>query len=216
MKSWTILPMTPTTTAPQRGVLASFAFLLISMMVSGQAAAQGSSGFSTFQISWSAAAVAPTAVPTMSTFGTAFLAVLLALVVYRVSRNRGLLVRAIAPLATLGVIASFTIMSERPIAQPPAPSPAVEASSCSGSETYTADEAVPPPCLINTCGSAIVVSYTLVAGETPDGTPLTEESCTLDYYCDEVGDGEAAQGATISSNGLRLATAFCLEQFDDE
>jgi len=35
-----IFPMTPTTTAPQRGVLASFAFLLISMMLSGQALAQ--------------------------------------------------------------------------------------------------------------------------------------------------------------------------------
>jgi hypothetical protein len=34
-----IFPMTNTTTAPQRGVLASFAFLLISMMLSGQSLA---------------------------------------------------------------------------------------------------------------------------------------------------------------------------------
>ena len=170
----------------------------------------------TFQISWVlAAAVAPTAVPTMSIFGTVFLAVLLALVVYRVSRNRGLLVRAIAPLATLGVIASFTIMSERPIADPTAP-PDVEASSCSGSETYTANLGTPPPCFINTCGSAVVVSDTFVAGETPDGTPLTEESCTLDHFCvgAEGDEGEVEQaavhGATISSDGLPYATAYCV------
>jgi len=204
--------MSLTTTAPQRGIFASVALLLISMMLSGQAAAQ-LGPFSTFQISWSAAAAAPTAVPTMSTFGTVFLAVLLALVVYRVLRNRGLLVRAIAPLATLGVIASFTIMSERPIAQPAPPD--VEASSCSGSETYTTNAEIPPPCFINTCGSAVVVSYTLAAGKTPDGTPRTEESCTLDYFClgaegVEGGFEQAAvQGATISSDGLPYATAYC-------
>jgi sugar lactone lactonase YvrE len=39
MKSRTMLPMTSTTTAPKRGVLASFGFLLISMMLSAQALA---------------------------------------------------------------------------------------------------------------------------------------------------------------------------------
>jgi hypothetical protein len=38
--------MTPTTTAPQRGVLASFALLLVSMMLSGQASAFDVGGFS--------------------------------------------------------------------------------------------------------------------------------------------------------------------------
>ena len=38
--------MTPTTTAPQRGVLASFALLLISMMLSAQALAFDVGGLS--------------------------------------------------------------------------------------------------------------------------------------------------------------------------
>ena len=38
--------MIPTSTAPQRGVLASFAFLLVSMMLSAQASAFDVGGFS--------------------------------------------------------------------------------------------------------------------------------------------------------------------------
>lgn len=169
------------------------------------------SGFSTFQVSWSAAS--PTAVPTMSTLATVLLAVLLALVVYRVSRNRGLLVRAIAPLATLGVIASLTVITESPIAGAPSSSPPVDASSCSGTQTYTANEFTEPPCFSNSCGVPVTVSYTLIAGETPEGAPITEGSCTLEYYCSPADSNAATQGAIIPSDETPYGTAYCAEIF---
>ena len=145
----------------------------------------------------------------MSTYGTLLLAVLLALVVYRILRNRGSLVRAIAPLATLGVLASFAVISERPIAG--IPSPPVDASSCNGTTTYTASVlgGTPPPCFYNTCGAEVAVSYTFVAGEMFDGTTITEESCILEYACGEGDPDPAAQGATIPSDGIPYGTAYC-------
>lgn len=172
-------------------------------------------GFSTIQINWSVSGGA-TAIPTMSTYGMLLLALLLAVVVFRISRKRGLLVRSIAPLAAFGIAASFALISERPVAGSIVP-PAIEGTSCNGSATYTANGPTPPPCFRNTCGSPVTVSYTFIAGETPDGTPITADSCTYNYYCDEAGSegGVAADGAVIPSDGLPRATAYCSEIFDE-
>ena len=173
--------------------------------------AQPNPGFSTFRISWSADGA--TAVPTMSTYGILLLAVLLAIVVFRVSRNRGYLVRAIAPLATFGVAAAFAVMTQPSIAGF-VMTPPIDVSSCSGSETYTADGPNPPPCFVNTCGSPVTVSYTFIDGEEPDTTPITDGTCTRNYYCgDDEGASAATQGAVIPSDGLSYATAYCEEIF---
>ncbi|MEZ5573723.1 MAG: hypothetical protein R3E64_17155 [Halioglobus sp.] len=50
----------------------------------------------------------------MSIYGMLLLAWLLAIVAFRVLRDRSLFVRAIAPLAAFDVAASFAFMSERP------------------------------------------------------------------------------------------------------
>ncbi len=175
-------------------------------------------GFSTIQINWSAAGGA-TAIPTMSTYGMLLLALLLAVVVFRISRKRGLLVRSIAPLAAFGIAAAFAVMSERPVAGIMAP-PNIDGTSCNGSATYTANGPTPPPCFINTCGSPVTVSYTFIDGATQDGTPITAGSCTYDYYCDAVEEGGdpgdiAADGAVIPSDGMPRATAYCNEIFDE-
>jgi len=186
--------------------------------VSSAFAGNGPVGFSTFQISWSGGAAAATAVPTMSTYATLLLAVLLALVVFRSLRSRGLLVRAMAPLATFGLAASFIVMTEHPIAGVTIPD--IGASSCSGSETYTATFPFEtPPCFVNTCGSPVTVSYTFIEGVTAFGAPITEESCTLVYYCEDEGPIEtnpATEGAVIPSDGFPYGTAACEEILDVE
>lgn len=185
--------------------------------VSSAFAGGPSVGFSTIQITWSGAGA--TAIPTMSAYGMVLLALLLAVVVFRISRKQGLLVRSIAPLAAFGIAASFALMSERPVAGGMGP-PAIEGSSCSGSATYTANGPTPPPCFRNTCGSPVTVSYTFISGQTPTGTPITADSCTYNYYCDAVGDGmpsaenTATDGAVIPSDGLPRATAYCQEIFE--
>ena len=166
---------------------------------------------------------ADTAVPTMSTYAIVLLAVLLALVVFRVSRNKGLILRALAPLVTFGLAASLVFVTDSTTAglvlvlPPP-----VDADSCNGTQTYTAEApANPPPCFINTCGAPVEVTYTFVSGEKPGGTPITADSCTLVYFCAEEGAEEgdevsavAADGAFIPSDGLPKATAYCDEIFD--
>ena len=174
----------------------------------------GAPGFSTIRLNWSGPGA--TGIPTMSTYATLLLAVLLALVVFRVFRKRSLLVRAIAPLAAFGVAASFAVMTEQPIAGVMGPA-AIDGSSCSGSETYTADAAIAPPCFVNTCGSPVTVSYTFIAGQdVSSSNPLTAETCTFAYFCaagDESDESTATQGAIIPSDGRSYATAYCSEQF---
>ena len=167
------------------------------------------SGFSTIRLNWSGPGA--TGVPTMSTYATLLLAVLLALVVFRVFRKRSLLVRAIAPLAAVGVAASFAVMTEQLIAGI-SMVPAIEGSSCTGSETYTVTGDMPPPCFVNTCGSPVTVSYTFIEGQGPNSNPITAEACTFDYFC---GDEQevATQGAIVPSDGGFYATAYCVEQF---
>ena len=171
----------------------------------------GAPGFSTIRVNWSGPGA--TGIPTMSTYATLLLAVLLALVVFRVFRKRSLLVRAIAPLAAVGVAASFAVMTEQLIAGI-SMVPAIEGSSCTGSETYTATGDMPPPCFVNTCGSPVTVSYTFIEGQGPDSNPITAEACTFEYYCDEAELEVATQGAIVPSDGEFYATAYCVEQFD--
>lgn len=167
-------------------------------------------GFSTFQISWSSGVVA-SAVPSLGTYGMLLLAALLALVVFRFSRSRGALVRAVAPLVTFGLAASFAFMTERPVAGGGVGP--VDATSCNGSSTYTANLTNPPPCFVNTCGAPVTVSYTFIDGEQADTTPITDATCTRDYFCS--GEGSSAiDGAIIPSDGLSYATAYCQEIFD--
>lgn len=179
-------------------------------------------GFSSFQISWSGNAPVPTAVPTMSTYAIVLLAVLLALVVFRVSRNKGLILRALAPLVTFGLAASLVFVTDSTTAglvfvlPPP-----VDAGSCNGTQTYTAEAPLnPPPCFINTCGAPVEVTYTFVSGQGPGGTPITADSCTLEYFCaigeDLSASDDATDGASIPSDGLPKATAYCLEIFPPE
>ena len=148
-------------------------------------------GFSTFQISWSSGVVA-SAVPSLGTYGM-------------------LLVRAVAPLVTFGLAASFAFMTERPVAGGGVGP--VDATSCNGSSTYTANLTNPPPCFVNTCGAPVTVSYTFIDGEQADTTPITDATCTRDYFCS--GEGSSAiDGAIIPSDGLSYATAYCQEIFD--
>ena len=172
-------------------------------------------GASTLQISWSGNAPVPTAVPTMSTYAIVWLAVLLALVVFRVLRNKGLVVRALAPLVTFGLGASLVFVTDSTTADPTLiVPPPVDAVSCNGTQTYTADSEVAPPCFINTCGAPVEVTYTFVSGVQPDQTSITAESCTFDYFCsvEEGVEEPAIDGASIPSDGLSRATAYCQEQ----
>ena len=172
-------------------------------------------GFSTIRVNWSGLGAA-TVVPTMSTYATLLLAVLLALLVFRVFRKRSLLVRAIAPLAAVGVAASFVVVTEQPIAGISGQSP-IGISSCSGSETYTATANIGPPCFVNTCGSPVTVSYTFIDGQEASFSgpiPITAEACTFDYACVD-GSGPvleaATQGAIVPSDGESYAMAYCSE-----
>ncbi len=184
---------------------------------SASAGAPGFSGFSTIRVNWSGLGAA-TVVPTMSTYATLLLAVLLALLVFRVFRKRSLLVRAIAPLAAVGVAASFVVVTEQPIAGISGQS-AIGISSCSGSETYTATPSQAPPCLVNTCGSPVTVSYTFIDGQEASVSgpiPITAEACTFAYEC--VDDSglvleAATQDAIVPSDGESYAMAFCSEQY---
>ena len=185
--------------------------LLLGLGFVSSAFAGGVPGFSTIRLNWSGPGA--TGVPTMSTYATLLLAVLLALVVFRVFRKRSLLVRAIAPLAAVGVAASFAVMTEQLIAGI-SMVPAIEGSSCTGSETYTATGDMPPPCFVNTCGSPVTVSYTFIEGQGPDSNPITAEACTFEYFCDDTLGNVATQGAIVPSDGEFYATAFCVEQFD--
>jgi len=189
------------------------------------AGGRGAPGFSTIKVNWSDPSAAVTVVPTMSTYATLLLAVLLALLVFRVFRKRSLLVRAIAPLAAVGVAASFVVVTEQPIAGIVAQS-AIRISSCSGSETYTATPSEAPPCFVNTCGSPVTVSYTFIDGQEPSFSgptgpisgpiPITAETCTFAYEC--VDDGRlvseaATQDAIVPSDGESYAMAYCSEQY---
>ena len=185
--------------------------LLLGLGFVSSAFAGGVPGFSTIRLNWSGPGA--TGVPTMSTYATLLLAVLLALLVFRVFRKRSLLVRAIAPLAAVGVAASFAVMTEQLIAGIPM-APAIEGSSCTGSETYTVTGDMPPPCFVNTCGSPVTVSYTFIEGQGPDSNPITAEACTFEYFCDDTLGNVATQGAIVPSDGEFYATAFCVEQFD--
>lgn len=186
--------------------------LIVGMGSISSAFAGPPSGFSTLQINWTGAGGA-NAIPTMSTYGTLLLAVLLALVVFRISRKQGLLVRALAPVAAFGAAVAFTVMTEQPVAGIVGPPP-IDGSSCSGTATYTADAPTPPPCFVNTCGAPVEVSYTFIDGQTSDviPVPITEGTCTLDYFC-EGDDNVAADGGIVPSDGLSYATAYCVEQF---
>lgn len=174
-------------------------------------------GFSTLRLNWSPTAsgggTVAEAIPTLGTWGSLLLAILLALVVYRMTRKRDALVRAVAPLLTFGLAAATAFVAESPVAGLSIPPP-IGASSCSGSSTYTANSPTPPPCFVNTCGAPVTVSYTFVSGQGPTGDPLTAETCTFDYYCDGA-SGTAAQGASIPSDGASLATAYCVEIFGE-
>ena len=174
-------------------------------------------GFSTIKVNWSDPSAAVTVVPTMSTYATLLLAVLLALLVFRVFRKRSLLVRAIAPLAAVGVAASFVVVTEQPIAGGViVGQSAIGISSCSGSETYTATTSKAPPCFVNTCGSPVTVSYTFIDGQEPTSNPITAEACTFAYQC--VDDNglvleAATQDPIVPSDGESYAMAYCSEQY---
>jgi len=178
----------------------------------------GAQGFSTIRVNWSGLGAAVTVVPTMSTYATLLLAVLLALLVFRVFRKRSLLARAIAPLAAVGVAASFVVVTEQPIAGISGQS-AIGVSSCAGSETYTATDSTGPPCFVNTCGSPVTVSYTFIDGQTASVSgpiPITAEACTFDYACkDDSGlvSEAATQDAIVPSDGKSYAMAYCSEQY---
>jgi len=184
------------------------------------AGGRGAPGFSTIKVNWSDPSAAVTVVPTMSTYATLLLAVLLALLVFRVFRKRSLLVRAIAPLAAVGVAASFVVVTEQPIAGISGQS-AIGVSSCAGSETYTATDSTGPPCFVNTCGSPVTVSYTFIDGQKASffgsgPIPITAEACTFDYACkDDSGlvSEAATQDAIVPSDGKSYAMAYCSEQY---
>ena len=182
----------------------------------------GGIGYSTIRVNWSGLGAAVTVVPTMSTYATLLLAVLLALLVFRVFRKRSLLVRAIAPLAAVGVAASFVVVTEQPIAGGViVGQSAIGISSCSGSETYTATTSKAPPCFVNTCGSPVTVSYTFIDGQKASffgsgPIPITAEACTFDYACkDDSGlvSEAATQDAIVPSDGKSYAMAYCSEQY---
>lgn len=191
------------------------AALLLGLGSVSSAFAGGAPGFSTIRLNWSGPGA--TGIPTMSTYAALLLAVLLALLVFRVFRKRSLLVRAIAPLAAVGVAVSFAVVTEQLIAGILG-SPAIEGSSCVGSETYTSTGSTAPPCFVNTCGSPVTVSYTFIEGQEASFSgpiPITAEACTFDYAC--VDDSglvleAATQDAIVPSDGESYATAYCSEQ----
>ncbi|TGD75101.1 midcut-by-XrtH protein [Mangrovimicrobium sediminis] len=175
--------------------------------------------FSTIRINWAAADVE--AVPTMSTYAIALLAVLVALVALRMTRHKGAVLRMLAPLLALGVGAVATTASLYPnqsVAGLVMTPPSVETDgNCSGSSTYTAvADSGPPPCFVNTCGQPVEVTYTFIEGADGFGTPLTPGTCTFLYYCGDNGEGGpyALDGSSVPSDGGSYGTAYCEEIFD--
>ncbi len=178
------------------------------------AIAQPLGGSSTFQLNWSATAATP--VPTMSTYAIALLAILLTVAAYRLTRNQGTVIRAVAPLVTFGVAATILFKTASPIAGVLTMIPPIDATESNGSQTYTAIAPTdPPPCYINNCGMPVTVTYNFISAETGDGTPITDETCTRLYFCDEAGEGPfVADGQVVESDGQPFATAYCQEIFD--
>lgn len=180
----------------------------------------GSPGFSTIQINWSATAAsggqAAHAVPGLGTYGVIALAILLALAAYRISRNGSTVIRAAAPLAAFGLTSCLLFVAQSPVAGISMPPPPIEGNSSQGSQTYTANGPTPPPCFVNNSGQPVTVTYTFVSGQGPGGEPLTAETCTFDYYCEEADEGDvAADGASLPSDGKAYATAYCTEIFGE-
>jgi len=184
----------------------------LSMSAPGWAGTPSGVGSSTLTLSWSGSAVA---VPTLGTAGTIALAALVALVAFRVLRQQGPMVRMLAPAAGMGLVLGGGFWAQDLTAG--LASPPINVANCNGSQTYTADGPTPPPCFVNECGGPVTVQYTFVEGEDGFGTPLTAESCTFDYYCDDASEGNTATpGATIPSDGQPYATAYCGEIFNNE
>lgn len=162
-------------------------------------------GNSTITLNWTSGA---TAVPTLGIYGSLALALLVMVVLLRVLRDQPAILRTLAPVAGLGLTLGAGLWVQDITAGGFVPS--IGASSCNGSETYTADGPNPPPCFVNTCGAPVTVSYEFVSGRDFQGDPLTAEQCTLDYFCSDQ-EGEALQGAQIPSDGRSYATAYCQE-----
>lgn len=168
-------------------------------------------GSSTLTINWTSGA---TAVPTLGLYGTIALALLVMVAMLRILRDKPAMLRAIAPLAGLGITLGAGVWVQDLTAGGIVAVPDVGATSCNGSQTYTADAPTPPPCFVNTCGAPVTVSYTFVSATDPTGSPLTAEGCTFEYYCEDAVDGDRAlNGAQIPSDGRSYATAYCREIF---
>ena len=136
----------------------------------------------------------------------------------RILRQRPAVLRAVLPLAGAGLVAAGSFWARDITAGIQSVPPDVTAGSCSGSATYTGIAPTqPPPCFVNSCGQPVTVSYTLVSGTSGDGDPLTEENCTLDYFCEAADEGQvAADGGEVPSDGQPYAMAYCVEQFPQE
>jgi hypothetical protein len=190
-------------------------------------------GSSTITMTWGSGA----AVPTLGTWGLLALAVLLAVVAFRLLRKEPALLRGLALIAASGALVVASLGGRELVAG--AISTPIEASACQGSETYTANGAVPPPCFVNNCGAPVTVSYEFVSGQDGAGTPLTSETCTFSYFCEAAnggamnggngGDmllvngginggnaGAALDGMQVPADGMPYGTAYCQEQFDNQ
>ncbi len=190
---------------------------LIAGLVAGLGMAQfahaQNPAFSTIRINW--AASEPAAVPTLSFYALALLTVLVTLVVYRLTRNQGSLLRMLAPLAALGIGALATVATVLPnsvVAGAPSGPPVLSGGNCSGSSTYTATPSLAPPCFVNTCGQPVQVTYTFIDAMDELGNPITAGNCTFNYFCDAEGE-RATDGSLVPSNGESYGTAYCQEMF---
>ncbi|TGD75100.1 midcut-by-XrtH protein [Mangrovimicrobium sediminis] len=190
---------------------------LITGLVAGlgfaQVAYAQNPAFSTIRISWSAGETA--AVPTMSVYALALLTALVTLVVYRLTRNQGSLLRMLAPVAALGIGALATVATMLPnsvVAGAPSQPPVLSGGNCSGTATYTATPGLAPPCFVNTCGQPVQVTYTFIDAMDEFGTPITEGNCTFNYFCPGESD-RATDGASVPSDGASYGTAYCQEMF---
>jgi hypothetical protein len=160
-------------------------------------------GSSTITMTWGSGA----AVPTLGTWGLLALAVLLAVVAFRLLRKEPALLRGLALIAASGALVVASLGGRELVAG--AISTPIEASACQGSETYTANGAVPPPCFVNNCGAPVTVSYEFVSGQDGAGTPLTSETCTFSYFCEAANGGamNGGNGATCCSSTVALTAA---------
>ena len=155
------------------------------------------------------------------------MALLLAVVAWRVTRHSPVAARAFVAVCGTGLCAGagFWMQSLDAGVQ----FPVIGADSCSGSQTYTAVAGdgdgegtiggTPPPCFVNTCGAPVTVSYTFESGTDYRGGELTAVSCTKQYICydqqQNQGVAQAAEdGAQIPSDGSAYGTVFCAELFD--